>query len=127
MRISDWSSDVCSSDLNLRIDARYFAISFIAIAVRASVAVDTTAGASGAPTGEWRLGSVRPSVFAADISAAGTPPTQTLRLLMLLSLRASRPKSTPPITGGIWKTRWPPHPDRSSAAIAPRIAVVGHI
>src|SRR3546814_12437928 len=59
---------------NLRIDARYFAISFIAIAVRASVAVDTTAGASGAQKGEWRLGSVRPSVFAAAIPAAGTPP-----------------------------------------------------
>src|SRR3546814_6939783 len=43
-----------------------FAKSFIAIDVSASVAVEITAGASGAQKGEWRLGSVRPSVFAAS-------------------------------------------------------------
>src|SRR3546814_3764401 len=82
-----------------------FPISFIVIAVSASVAVEITAGASGAQKGEWRLGSVRPSFFAASYSACGTPPTQTIRLLMLLSSRPKRPKSSPPITGGILTTR----------------------
>src|SRR3546814_10576082 len=52
-----------------------------------------SAGASGAQKGECRLGSVRPSFFAASYSACGTPPTQTIRLLMLLSSRPKRPKS----------------------------------
>src|SRR3546814_289905 len=95
-----------------------FPISFIVIAVSASVAVEITAGASGAQKGECRLGKVRPSFFAASYSACGTPPTQTIRLLMLLSSRPKRPKSSPPITGGIFTTRSSPKLVFRNAAIS---------
>src|SRR3546814_5311184 len=88
-----------------------FPISFIVIAVSASVAVEITAGASGAQKGECRLGKVRPSFFAASYSACGTPPTQTIRLLMLLSSRPKRPKSSPPNNRGILTTRSSPKLD----------------
>src|SRR3546814_374354 len=77
MRISDWSSDVCSSDLQVSADS---APAGGATVTATNLATGLTRSGTSSASGSYNLAGLPPGTYRVDVTADGQTSSQTLTL-----------------------------------------------